>query len=171
MEYTFRQATSADIGTMRRLLDEHGPNDWNYLPVEGVQQELSDVASGKALACLVEQGGNLVGFAIAYARLVRFPTYAPNAVVDRTGYIGDVVVHREHAGKGLGSSLLTQVKHALVICGVEEIHVDCHEENAPSRGMMRKAGFVELAVFHDPGRRFVGSRNTWLGRCAAASSV
>ncbi len=169
MQYDFRSAIPSDIGKMRELLLEHGPNDWNYLPPEGVEEELADVASGRAIAVLVEQNLNLVGFAIAYDQLIRFPAHSPKAVIENTGYIGDVVVHRGHSGKGLGAALLKEVKAALTARGIKEIHIDCHEENAPSRGMMRKAGFTELSCFYDPDRRSVGSRKTWIGKFTSST--
>lgn len=162
----YLKAEASHTPEMQSLLMKHGPNEWNYLPEEGVKAEMEDVASGRAIAVLAEAEEKIIGFAVAYPGLIRFP-----AIVDSRkdagacGYIGDVVVHSDFAGKGIGSKLLNEAKSLLREAKVQEIHIDCHEENAASRGMMRKAGFRQLALFDDPDRRFAGSRKTWLGRC------
>ena len=80
------------------------------------------------------------------------------------GYVGEAVVHREHAGKGLGSRLLKEVLAALAGEDCKEIYIERHEENLASAGMMRKAGFTEVATFDDPQRRSSGSRRTTVCR-------
>lgn len=162
-----RHAVAGEVSEMRSFLMEHGPNDWNHLPEDGVAAELRDVAEGKAIALLVEIDMKLVGFAIAYPGFNRFPEYtSPNTSATVVGYIGDVVVHKDYAGKGIGSTLLEETKGALLERGVLEVSIDCHEENKASRGMMRKAGFKELALYFDPERRSIGSRRSWVGRCS-----
>ena len=156
---------------MFALLTEHGPNQWNFLPEDGVKSEMQDVADGRAAAILAKDGEKIVGFAVAYPGLIRFPKLTTSKLdQSKFGYIGDVVVHPNYSGRGIGSSLLNQAKAFLSASGVVEVHIDCHEENAASRGMMRKAGFEELATFHDPDRRFVGSRRTWLGQSIVNSA-
>jgi len=55
-ELLFRHSTIDDVNEMYPLLKEHGPNIWNYLPEEGITEELRDVATGEALAILAEIG-------------------------------------------------------------------------------------------------------------------
>jgi len=160
-----RRAIAGDVSEMRLLLMEHAPNEWNYLPEDGVTTELRDVVEGKAIALVAELETKIVGFAIAYPGFIRFPEYtAPNTSAAAVGYIGDVVVHTEYSGKGIGTTLLTETIGLLSTLGVSEVNIDCHEENKASRGMMRKAGFEEVAVYLDQERRSTGSRRSWIGR-------
>ena len=125
-----RSATTKDIDKMGYLLKEHAPNKWNYLPEEGVTKELRDIAKGKAIAVLTGSKKQIVGFAIAYLEFNRFPEYtASETPVEKLGYIGDVVVHNKHTGKGIGTSLIEEAKAILLKYGVSEIYIDCHEEN------------------------------------------
>jgi ribosomal protein S18 acetylase RimI-like enzyme len=80
------------------------------------------------------------------------------------GYICEVVVHRQFQGGGLGTALLREAITCLIEQGFREIYIERHEENAASAGMMRNAGFMEIATFHDPARRKHGSRCTTVCR-------
>jgi GNAT superfamily N-acetyltransferase len=168
----FRRATADDTDVMYSVLMEYGTNEWNYLPEADVAAELKDVAEGKAFALLAELDTSIIGFAIAYPRFIRFPEHTdPNISEAAVGYIGDVVVHKEYAGKGIGTVLLEEVKKAFLKYGVFEIYIDCHEENKASRGMMRKACFEELTRYLDPKRRTTGTRKSWVGHCSLQKSV
>ncbi len=160
-----RLADSNDIEPMRELIFTHGPNEWNYLPKDGITRELENVRSGAAEAVVVEVEGGLVGLAVFYCGFVRFPDLvARGTEPSNVGYIEDVVVSREHAGEGLGSKMLERAAREFGKRNVEEVYIDCHEENLASLGMMRKAGFERIAVFYDPERRFSGSRKTCVRR-------
>ncbi len=161
-----RLATASDIESMRVLLFSDGVNDWNYLPPDGVVQELGDVRSGRASAAVLEQDGVIVGLSIFYPNFVRFPAYVSRDLNQSAavGYIDDVVVSRKLIGQGLGTKLLTRTIEELRARGMREIFIDCHEENLASRGMIRKAGFIDCGCFDDHERRFVGSRRTCIAR-------
>ena len=163
-EILLRTATADDVSEMRSLLEEHGPNDWNYLPEEGVTRELTDVVEGNAVALIADLDNQVVGFAIMYPRFNRFPEYTdPETPLENIGYIGDVVVHKGHAGKGIGTNIIEEAKMILSNYGISKIYIDCHEENAASRGMVKKACFAEVALYFDSERRSVGSCRTWVG--------
>ncbi len=74
-------------------------------------------------------------------------------------------------GKGVGTALLEATKKVLFAYNIRWVDIDCHEENKPSRGMMRKAGFKEVAIYLDVERRTVGSCNTWIGRCSTSTGI
>ena len=169
---TIIRATANDVDEMYELLMQHGPNQWNYLPEDGVAAELENVVDGKAIALLAELDSHIIGFAVTYPGYMRFPEHMhSDVVVEKVGYIGNVVVHKDYAGKGIGTILLEQAKVALLERGVSEVHIDCHEENLASRGMMKKAGFVKLALYSDPKRRSSGSRKSWVGRFTPSGSA
>ncbi|MGY4535137.1 ribosomal protein S18 acetylase RimI-like enzyme [Pseudomonas sp. TE3786] len=157
---TFRFAQPDDVAELTQLLLEHGPNPWNYLPEDGVHEHLNGIADGAVEAVLAEQGGRIVGF-VSSIQTRQFADQQPAARRDDAqGYICEAVVHRDLAGKGLGSILLEKAVARLGEKGLVDIYIDRHEENVASAGMMRKAGFSELHTYADPQRRPNGSRRT-----------
>lgn len=160
MSWQYRLAGAGDVDALRTLITEHGPNPWNWLPADGVERSLRQVAAGEAWAALFERNG-LLGAAILYRLHDAFPQHRPAEVAaDAAGYIMEAVVRRDQAGQGLGSLLLRQACEDLAARGARWVTADRHEENAASGGMMRKAGFVELASFDDWERRAGGSRRS-----------
>ncbi|OQS38796.1 GNAT family N-acetyltransferase [Chromobacterium haemolyticum] len=160
MSWQYRLAGAGDVDALRTLITEHGPNPWNWLPADGVEQSLRQVAAGEAWAALFERDG-LLGAAILYRLHDAFPQHRPaDVAADAAGYIMEAVVRRDQAGQGLGSLLLRQACEDLAARGARWVTADRHEENAASGGMMRKAGFVELASFDDWERRASGSRRS-----------
>ena len=157
-----RAAQTADIEGMCDLLLEHGPNPWNYLPEAEVRAHLAAIATGQTHAWLAEGGGQLQGF-VSYRLTDAFAKHQPlSRAAQMHAYICEAVVHRQQAGRGLGSRLLREVVDRLMAQGLRDIYIDRHEENAASAGMMRKAGFVELLTYPDPQRRSNGSGRSTL---------
>ncbi|WP_137936720.1 GNAT family N-acetyltransferase [Chitinivorax sp. B] len=156
---TTRTAEASDISNLHTFILTHGPNAWNYLPVEGVRDHLTAIASGEVQAIMAEEAGRLVGFVtlMVSSHLARYLRDSPN---QQHGYIGEAVVDQSLAGRGIGSRLLQLAVTTLQQQGLKTIFVERHEENLGSAGMMRKAGFVECDTFDDPARRPNGSRRT-----------
>ena len=159
-----RSAEAGDIEAMQAFIFEHGQNAWNFLPPDDVAAHLGAIASGQTRAVLAESDGQLIGFVtFMIARsMVRYQSR--EHIGYPHGYVCEAVVHRAHAGKGLGSRLLAEAVAQLGAEGFKEIYIERHEENLASAGMMRKAGFTEVASFDDPGRRSSGSRRTTVCR-------
>ena len=183
----FQDASVAELDNLKTFLFEHGPNPWNHLPVAGVDEELALIAQGKASALMAVEQNELLGFAIFY-----HSDTLPSRYLQYTGgqqpaiYISEVVVHKAHAGQGIGNQLLIKIIErenplmessadaeivaggaeadgAGMIAGAKEttaLLIDRHEENLASAGMMRKAGFVTLKTYLDLERRDYGSRKT-----------
>lgn len=160
----FAPARATDLLAMSSFIFEHGPNDWNWLPVEGVQAHMQEIGDGHAHAVLAWQGRALVG--LATFRLThqycRYQT--PERADAAHGYVCEVVVAPHCAGRGLGSDLLQKVNASLAVMGVREVYIDRHEENRASQGMMRKAGFEVIETFAEPARRPYGSGRTTVCR-------
>ncbi|WP_287881998.1 GNAT family N-acetyltransferase [Aquitalea sp.] len=155
-----RFATAADCAALQQLILEHGPNDWNYLPADGVDLTLQQLAAGTVQGLLAEQEGRLLGIML-FAVSDRYPAYRPaDVAADRAGFLIEAVVSRDSAGLGLGSRLLLAVCDALRAQGCGWICADRHQQNTGSAGMMRKAGFAELGSYDDPAHRWSGSRQT-----------
>ncbi|CUA83132.1 Ribosomal protein S18 acetylase RimI and related acetyltransferases [Gulbenkiania indica] len=162
---TLRPATAFDADALRELILIHGPNPWNWLPPEGVEATLMQLVAGQAGAVLAEAGPQLVG-AVIHRREDIYPALRPVEVpAVQAAFIVEAVVHRDHAGQGIGARLLASACAHLADRGCLWVVADRHEENAASAGMMRKAGFAELAVYDDPQRRTSGTgRTTVCGR-------
>ncbi len=160
----FAAARGVDVPALATLILTHGPNAWNWLPAEGVQSHLLDIAAGHAHAVLAWHDQQLVG-AATYCLTHDFRRHQASDRADAEhGYVCEVVVAPEYAGRGLGSQLLREVSASLAALGVCEIYIDRHEENAASAGMMRKAGFQEIETFAEPARRPHGSGRTTVCR-------
>ena len=157
-------ATPSHLPGLRTLIFEHGANAWNWLPTDGIDAHLCDIATGQAHALLALQGTQLQG-AVTWCHTHDFARYqAPARQHALHGYICEAVVRRDAAGQGLGTRLLQQVVALLQAQGLQEIYIDRHEENAASAGMMRRAGFEEIDTFAEPARRPHGSGRTTVCR-------
>ncbi|GLZ87845.1 GNAT family N-acetyltransferase [Metapseudomonas resinovorans] len=157
-----RPATADDIPALCELILEHGPNPWNHLPPDEVRAHLRGINDASVGAVLAEGEGRLAGFVSFY--LSRdFQAHQQVGRQDQPqGYVCEAVVHRELAGRGLGTQLLVAAMARLAALGAVDIYIERHEENLASAGMMRKAGFREVSTFDDPARRPNGSRRTTL---------
>lgn len=164
MLWQSRAASAADIDALCALIFEHGANPWNHLPRAEVLAHLHDIGDGSTRAVLAEEQGRLLGF-VSHVSTTWFHAHQPlGREDDAHAYICEAVIHRDMAGRGLGSALLRQVVASIRAEGILDIYIDRHEENAASAGMMRKAGFVEISTYDDAERRPNGSRRTTLCR-------
>ena len=159
-----RKAIPSDIKVLRAFIFEHGVNEWNFLPKDGVTAHLNAIATGEVQGLLAEKQSKLAGY-VTFYRSTKMSRYQPAAEAGTPhGYIAEAVVHRDYTGQGIGTLLMKSTVEDLWGQGFAEIYVERHEENRSSAGIMRKAGFVEIDLFHDPERRSYGSRRTSVSR-------
>ncbi|WP_245944779.1 GNAT family N-acetyltransferase [Crenobacter cavernae] len=156
-----RACGQADADAVGVLLREHGPNQWNWLPEDGVAATLAELASGSANAELAfDDKQRLVG-ALVWRFEDRYPALRPAGLPsDQAVFVVEAVVHRDAAGQGLGVKLLDAAIDAARRAGATWLVADRHDENAASAGMMRKAGMVEVDNYADPARRPAGNRRS-----------
>ena len=160
MSILLRDATAFDADSVQALLFDHGPNPWNWLPPEGEALTLQQLVAGLCRGVLAEDGTVLVG-AVLYRCADPYPSLRPDDVSSADcGYIVEAVVHRDYAGQGIGARLLQAACQQLAADGLRWVVADRHEDNGPSAGMMRKAGFSLLGAYDDPARRPSGSGRT-----------
>ncbi|MCG7536561.1 GNAT family N-acetyltransferase [Pseudoalteromonas sp. OOF1S-7] len=157
---TYRLALAAEAEALKALLWQHGQNEWNYLTEEGVHAEFELFSLGVASILVAEQEGEIIGFSVlidgAYG-----PDYLSKYTNHKAMYfIGDVLVARQHGGKGIATALLKACIAQAKQAGGELVLIERHEENKASAGMMRKAGFHIIDTFHDPQKRSAGSQNS-----------
>ena len=164
MAIRFIPAELQHLRPLHAFIFEQGANEWNWLPVAGIEHHMRDIAAEEAGALLAMNGDEMLG-AVTFCSTEDFARYqSPGRKAAPHGYICEVVVRRDQTGRGLGAHLLEQAVLALQAGVLQEIYIDRHEENAPSAGMMRKAGFVELESYADPERRPNGSGRTTVCR-------
>jgi L-amino acid N-acyltransferase YncA len=164
MSLIFVEAEPQHLPDLLDLILTQGPNEWNWLPLAGVQAHVDDIAQGRAGALLALDEGRLVG-AVTFCLTREFSRYQSAAEAQTEhGYVCEAVVRVDHAGRGVGTQLLKEVVALMAGQGVCSVYIDRHEENAASAGMMRKAGFVELETFPEPARRPHGSGRTTVSR-------
>jgi ribosomal protein S18 acetylase RimI-like enzyme len=160
MTVTLRAANAFDSDAVQALLFDHGPNNWNWLPPEGIARTIQQLVAGQAGGVLAEAGYRLVG-AVLYRHADPYPSLRPDDIGPaQCAYIIEAVVHRDYTGQGLGARMLANACKALTAQGIAWVVADRHEENGPSAGMMRKAGLQQLGVYADPVRRPSGSGRT-----------
>ncbi|WP_149195791.1 GNAT family N-acetyltransferase [Luteimonas suaedae] len=165
---TIRDATSADVPALQALILAHGPNPWNHLPVDEIRAHVAAIAEGRVDAVVAEAGGAIIA-AVTYETTDAFRRYRPSASpASALGHVCEAVVHREHAGRSLGSRLLRAAVGHLRRLGCDDIYVERHEQNAASAAMMARAGFVAIDTFDDPLRRPNGSGRTTVCRFRSA---
>ncbi len=160
--FAIRLATADDIPALCDLILAHGPNPWNHLPPDEVRAHLRGIADASVGAILAEGEGSLAGFVSFYLSQDIQVHQQAGRQDQLQGYVCEAVVHRDLAGRGLGTRLLLAAMEKLAALGTVDIYIQRHEENLASAGMMRKAGFREVSTFDDPARRPNGSRRTTL---------
>lgn len=157
---TYRKASLQEIDKLKALLWEFGPNEWNYLTPEGVNDEFSLVENGKALAIVALYDADVIGFAVLIDGQVS-PTYLEKyCSMTQMKFIGDVVVSSKHSGKGIATRLLEACLLEAKNNFISTVLIERHEENLASASMMRKAGFEIVDTFYDPEKRASGSQNS-----------
>ena len=156
----YRLAQVDELESLKSFLFEHGSNPWNHLPIDGVDNEFSLVAQGQASALIATDNGQHVGFVIFYHPEILPSKYRQYTDSQTTIYIAEAAVHKSYGGQGIGSQLLSLVIKSAPDFNASMLVIDRHEQNAPSAGMMRKAGFSELRTFTDKPRRDYGSKKT-----------
>lgn len=160
---TIRDATAEDIDSLFDFLYAHGVNQWNHLPRGPIREHLYGIATGRSFAVMAEQGSQLVGF-VSFELGRDHARYQPAGREDEVhGIVHEAVVHRDCAGRGIGSQLLNAAANRIGELGCREAYVGRHDENLASGGMMRKARFEVIDVFDDP-RRTCGNKRTAISR-------
>jgi len=161
MKIHSRPVNDQDLNEMETLLRTEGPNEWNYITDESIEEQFQLIREGKALVVLVEEE-KIYGFAVLILKEASPERLSQYDDLASIAYINDVVVSSEQSGKGIGSRLLEKAIDLARQNNCRKVYIERHEENLASAGMMRKAGFKIVETFLDPVRRISGSRKTSL---------
>ena len=158
--HNFRKALAEEFDLLKDFIFKHGSNPWNYLPEDGINKTFALIADNQGETIVACEGETIIGVAIYF-----YPSALPESFQQYTPsqpaiYIAEVVFHGDYSGRGIGSQLLSEIITKAPGFGASKVLLDRHEENSPSAGMMRKAGFVEICTFSDLERRLSGSRKT-----------
>ncbi|HEV7350423.1 GNAT family N-acetyltransferase [Telluribacter sp.] len=157
-----RPASAADIPALESLVFNHGTNEWNYLPEDGVKAHLTALTDGSVRGFVALSDGEIVGL-MTFQTGIFYPEYETNPA-EVHGYVAEGVVHSTYVGKGIGVQLMQEVLNALAQVPVKHIYAKRHEENPYSRRLLEKTGFQEIATFYDPLIRPTGTRRTTVCR-------
>lgn len=156
----YRKASLNEIEQLKALLWEFGPNEWNYLTPEGVNDEFALVQSGDAQVIVAVNDSDIIGFAVLIDGAVS-PSYLEKySSLKQIKFVGDVVVSSLQSGKGIATRLLEECLLEAKNTNTCSVLIERHEENLASAGMMRKAGFEVIDTFYDPDKRSAGSQNS-----------
>ncbi|KZN48592.1 hypothetical protein N474_24790 [Pseudoalteromonas luteoviolacea CPMOR-2] len=156
----YRKAFLKEQDELKALLWEFGPNEWNYLTPEGVNDEFSLVENGNAQVIVATIDAEIIGFAVLIDG-VASPAYLEKYCdLQKIKFVGDVVVSSLHSGKGIATKLLEKCLLEAKNHKAHSVLIERHEENLASAGMMRKAGFEIIDTFFDPKKRATGSQNS-----------
>ncbi|MFQ3237027.1 MAG: ribosomal protein S18 acetylase RimI-like enzyme [Paraglaciecola sp.] len=161
MKIHSRPLNESDFLQMRKVLLREGPNEWNYITDESIEQQFQLIRDAKARAILAEDD-EISGFAILIFKEACPSHLTQYSALSSMAYINDVVVSMAHSGKGIGSALLNMAIECAQKEQCEKVYIERHEENLASAGMMRKAGFHVINTVYDPNKRTTGSRKTSL---------
>ena len=165
--FSIRDGAPGDIAAIVRFIFQHGPNEWNYLPEDGVRENVGSIATGKTRAVLAFTAGELIGV-VTYETGHRYPQYQPPGRREAEhGYLSEAVVHRAYTGQGIGTRLLHTAIERLFQQGMREVYTMRHKDNIPSRRMMEKCGMEVIDEYYDPDIRPTGSRHTVITRIIA----
>ena len=170
-EFVIRDGTPEDIAALQKLLLEHGQNPWNHLPHDEVLLHVGGIATGKTHAVLAQIRDAIIGV-VTYEIGRRYPQYQPpERQESEHGYLAEAVVHRDHAGKGIGTQLLRAAIARLLERDIREVYAMRHADNIPSGRMMEKSGMKVVDEFDDPEIRPSGSRRTAVSRIIAEEQI
>ncbi|ESP90835.1 GNAT family N-acetyltransferase [Pseudoalteromonas luteoviolacea] len=157
---TYRKAKLSELSNLKSLLWKHGPNEWNCLTPDGVDDEFALVECASAEAMVALEADEVVGMAVLIDGTSSPDYLTKYADLEHISFIGDVVVSAEHNGKGIATQLLNHCIELAKDKGAKAVFIERHEENLASAGMMKKAGFLVVDTFHDPQKRSAGSQNS-----------
>lgn len=158
--FNYRKALTEEFSFLKNFIFKHGPNPWNYLPEEGIDNSFLLISNNRGEALVASDGETIIGLAIFFYPSALPESFQKYAQSEPSIYIAEVVVHNDYSGRGIGSQLLNEVIAMAPNFNATKVLLDRHEENAPSAGMMRKTGFEEICTFSDLDRRHSGSRKT-----------
>ena len=159
MKIHSRKLDQSDFNKMKTLILEYGPNDWNFLSEQSIEEQFQLIRDGNGLAVLAEND-EILAFAVLIFREFCPAKLAKYTSLSTIDYINDVVVNTNHSGKGIGNKLLNECMAIARQRNSMAVYIERHEENLASAGMMRKAGFEMVETHYDPTKRFVGTKNT-----------
>lgn len=107
MKIHTRALVESDFQKMSDLLIKDGTNDWNFISADSIDHQFELIRSGNALAVLAEND-EILGFAVLIFREFCPSKLEKYTSLLSTDYINDVVVNKDHSGKGIGNRLLSE---------------------------------------------------------------
>ncbi|ADE11138.1 GNAT family N-acetyltransferase [Sideroxydans lithotrophicus] len=132
-------ATKADLPYLVDLLAELFALESDFTPdpqkqLRGLLAILDEPELGKLFVARID--GKVVGMANV---LITIST----AEGGRALLLEDVIIHRDHRGRGLGRKLVEHVLHWAKLRGIVRVTLLADRDNHPAQDFYRKLGFVD----------------------------
>lgn len=83
-------------------------------------------------------------------------------------YLGKMIVRRDHAGRGIGDSILNWASARAARAGVRWVRIDVRRDNTALQRHYLSRGFRHVRTWHAPGRR---TESGWLAQRPAGSAT
>ncbi len=140
MEVLVRGARPADIPQMCVLLSDLFGIETDFSPDRGKQgrglELLLGEASGPAIVLVAEKAGEIIG-------MCSVQTVISTAEGGPAGLLEDLVVKKDHRGKGIGTRLLSEVHKWCVIKNISRIQLLRDADNLAARKFYSSNGWRE----------------------------
>jgi GNAT superfamily N-acetyltransferase len=138
MDITIRPARPGDIPHMAGLLEDLFTLEADFTPdvdkqVHGLSALVAD-PSGRSVIMVAEAAGIVVGMATVQ-------TLVSTAEGGRVGLVEDVIVDREHRGKGIGARLLDAVEEWSRRKGLKRLQLLADRENSSALDFYGRNGW------------------------------
>lgn len=124
-----------------------GITQWH--PGEVDPEVIASQAAGGQWFVLRRSAGGIGPQVIATARVINSDAHAwgPELGQDGTaGYLHALMVHRDHAGQGLGAAVLTWFEEFTLKCGKDLARLDCLATNQVLRRYYTARGYTEHGI-------------------------
>ena len=143
MEVSLRKARAADIPQMCHLLSELFCIEADFSPDRRKQARgltlLLNVTSGSSTVFVAEQNAEIVGMCSVQI-LISTAEGGP------VGFIEDLVVKKDHRGKGIGTSLLTEITGWCRARNISRIQLLRDKDNLAAREFYLSDGWADTKL-------------------------
>lgn len=134
-------------GIQGRLVSRGLEGQWGTTPFSTSEAQRERFSGWVESGCfyVVVDGGEIVGTVVLSDQT---PDYARDGCAGRAAacYLEALAVHRDYAGRGVGSALLSWAEQEALARGVRVVRLDCWAGNPSLRAYYRRAGFAEVAA-------------------------
>jgi GNAT superfamily N-acetyltransferase len=138
MEFSVRRAKAADIPQMCALLSELFSIESDFIPDHEKQEKglnlLLKDRSGSAIVFVAEKNDQIIG-------MCSLQTLISTAEGGTAGLVEDLIVRKEHRGKGIGTKLLSKIQSWCLKKNISRIQLLRDSDNAEALNFYNANGW------------------------------